>query len=63
MSKLKQAMDLAKEYRRIEDETEAKLELVREAYMDGHINNIEYQIEIDAIMEWNSKAIREVSGE
>lgn len=60
---LLEAIDIAKEYRRIEDETEAKLELVRDAYMDGHIDSIEYQIEIDAIMEWNSKAIREITGD
>lgn len=60
---LQEAIDIAKEYRRIEDETEAKLELVRDAYMDGHIDSIEYQIEIDAIMEWNSRSIREITGD
>jgi hypothetical protein len=60
---LKEAIDIAKEYRRIEDETEAKLELIRDAYMDGHIDSIEYQIEIDSLMEWNSKTIRSLSGD
>jgi hypothetical protein len=60
---LEEAIDIAKEYRRIEDETEAKLELIRDAYMDGHIDSIEYQIEIDSLMEWNSKTIRSLSGD
>lgn len=55
-----EAIDIAKDLRRIEDETEFKLDTVREAYMDGHICSIEYQIEVDAIMDWNVKALRDI---
>lgn len=57
---LTEAIDVAKELRRIEDETEFKLDTVREAYMDGHICSVEYQIEVDAIMDWNVKALRDI---
>lgn len=57
---LTEAIDIAKDLRRIEDETEFKLDTVREAYMDGHICSIEYQIEVDAIMDWNVKALRDI---
>ena len=55
-----EAIDIAKDLRRIEDETEFKLEIVRDAYMDGHISSIEYQIEVDAIMDWNVKSLRDI---
>ena len=57
---LTEAIDIAKDLRRIEDETEFKLDTVREAYMDGHMCSIEYQIEVDTIMDWNVKALRDI---
>ena len=54
---LKEASVIAKEYRRIEDEYEAKLDIIMEAYMDGHIGSVEYQMELDSLEGWFHKEL------
>lgn len=57
MENLEESILNAKEYRRIEDEYAAKLDIIMEAYMDGHIDSVEYQIEIDSLEDWFHKEL------
>lgn len=54
---LKEAIVVAKDLRRIEDEYEAKLDIIMEAYMDGHIGSVEYQMELDSLEGWFHKEL------
>jgi hypothetical protein len=57
---LKEAIVVAKAHRRIEDEYEAKLDIIMEAYMDGHIGSVEYKLEIDSLEDWFHKELERI---